>query len=294
MNQNNTNRRKYIMWTFLPIVFAMCIQVAVMIMAIQGYTALAIYRFKGSSLADFYIMLMQMASSPWFDGLIYGVYSLIGIIVFGILYKKMFVEEKKNSFLKESVNLPATIGGFVLFTIGMQYVCVYLISALASAFPSWLETYTQLIESSGLGSSMAFITALYALLLGPICEELVFRGLTYKAAEKYLPIPAAIAIQAFLFGAYHMNMMQGSYAFVLGLGLGYIMYLYDDIVLTIIFHVAFNFVGTVGSEYLPMGGTTIAGFFACLLAALVITYLSIILLRKGSKKVNNPLDFTDI
>ena len=86
---------------------------------------------------------------------------------------------------------------------------------------------------------------LYAVLLGPICEELVFRGLTFELARKAIPFPAANFLQACLFGIMHMNMMQGIYAFLFGLVLGYLMEKTGNLLITILVHIAYN-----GSSYL--------------------------------------------
>ena len=104
----------------------------------------------------------------------------------------------------------------------------------------------------------------------------------------------AIVVQAIMFGVFHMNKLQGIYAFVLGLGLGYIMYLYDSLIITIIIHILFNFIGTIGSELLPMGGDAIISFFFCSLASLIASYLAIICLKKSSALVNNQDESADI
>jgi membrane protease YdiL (CAAX protease family) len=135
----------------------------------------------------------------------------------------------------------------------------------------------------------------YALILGPICEELIFRGVTYHSAAKVMPYYWAIIVQAILFGAFHMNHLQSLYAFVLGLGLGYIMYLYDNIIITILIHMAYNIIGTVLSELLPVGGNTPITFFMCVLFALLVTYGGVILLKKGAIiPIKNEEENTDI
>jgi membrane protease YdiL (CAAX protease family) len=109
-----------------------------------------------------------------------------------------------------------------------------------------------------------------------------------------MPYYLAIIVQAILFGAFHMNAIQGCYAFVLGLGMGYVMHLYNNIFVTIIIHMIFNLIGTYGSDFLPYGGDTIIGFFLWMLGSLVVTYVSIILLRKGASSVKEKEFTADI
>ena len=49
--------------------------------------------------------------------------------------------------------------------------------------PQAMAMYEEMIEVSGLVSNTA-ITVIYAIILGPILEELVFRGVTYGFLEK--------------------------------------------------------------------------------------------------------------
>lgn len=293
MNQN-IDRVKYIKWTFLPIILVMSIEALVELVVTEGVAVYALSTFKGTTLNDFYAALVTIVLKPWFNGLIYIPYATISILLFGYYYRKLFKSDTKFSFLKKSGNKVATIGGILLFTLGMQYVTLYIVVAIASAFPSLFETYQMLFESAGFNNYTSFVISLYALLLGPITEELVFRGITFHAAKQYLSVPIAITLQAFLFGVFHKNMIQGIYAFALGLGLGYIMYLYDDILLTILVHILFNVLGTYGSNYLPVGGSTIIGFFGWVLGSLIVTYCALVILKKSRVDVNNQDTFTDI
>ena len=55
-----------------------------------------------------------------------------------------------------------------------------------------------------------------ACIIGPLCEELVFRGLLAGRLARYGQKPGAF-ISALLFGLYHANLEQFFYAFALGL-----------------------------------------------------------------------------
>ena len=150
------------------------------------------------------------------------------------------------------------------------------------------------MEAAGLDEEISVLMLLYAMILGPIVEEFIFRGLTYSAARKVMHYYLAIVVKAILFGAFHMNPIQSCYAFVLGLGMGYIMYLYDNILLTIAIHIAYNFIGIFFTDAIPLGGDTLISFFLFTLFALVISYLGLVLLRKGAASVKDETDFADI
>ena len=101
------------------------------------------------------------------------------------------------------------------------------------------------METAGLDSDIGLFMFIYAVILGPVCEELVFRGVTMRLVRRALPFWAANLMQAVLFGIFHMNWIQGIYAFVLGLVLGWICEKGGSIYFSMFFHILFNFWGTI-------------------------------------------------
>lgn len=58
-------------------------------------------------------------------------------------------------------------------------------------------------------------------LVTPMAEELLFRGILYNYLRRFTGVKMAIPISAFLFGAYHMNSIQGIYGFLMGCLMAY-------------------------------------------------------------------------
>jgi membrane protease YdiL (CAAX protease family) len=61
---------------------------------------------------------------------------------------------------------------------------------------------------------------LYVVILGPIFEEIIFRGAIMRALQPY-GRNFALVLSSLLFGAYHLVLFQGIFAFFVGLILGY-------------------------------------------------------------------------
>jgi membrane protease YdiL (CAAX protease family) len=61
-----------------------------------------------------------------------------------------------------------------------------------------------------------------------------------KKLGRILPFTAANIIQAAVFGIYHLNVIQGAYAFLLGMILGYVANKYKSITASILLHMAVN------------------------------------------------------
>jgi len=73
-----------------------------------------------------------------------------------------------------------------------------------------------------------------------VCEEIIFRGVTYEASKKGLNPFQAMCVSAVFFGLAHMNLNQAAYAFVLGLILVLLKKATGSLWTTILFHVVFN------------------------------------------------------
>lgn len=294
MNQKKSDRGKFVSWIFIPTLVAIVIQTAVSIMALEFFIVEDMAKFKSGTYTDLMAQVINELTSDAATAGISIAYAIITAIFAALVFRTVFREGKLATLKGKSKNLPYTIVGMLLFTVAMQYVTTYLLNAFASAFPSWLEEYNELMDSAGISNEMTVAMTLYTIVLGPVCEELLFRGITFSASRKVMPYYFAILVQAIMFGAFHMNKLQGLYAFVLGLGLGYIMYLYDNLWITIAIHMLYNLLGTLLSDLLPVPGNTVFTFFFGSLASLIVAYGSIIFLRNGAASVNNDSMNADI
>ncbi len=66
------------------------------------------------------------------------------------------------------------------------------------------------------------VTVLVTGFIVPAAEEIVFRGLCFGRLRSFLGFVPACLASAFFFGVYHGNLVQGIYAFFMGLVLAYI------------------------------------------------------------------------
>ena len=137
------------------------------------------------------------------------VFLIVSIIVNYQLYKKdyngwtVWIYKKPQYFL-------------LLLLIGA--LASHGLSALISLMniDSIIGSYTQ-IEDSVFSANAVFVI-LQTVILAPISEELLFRGLIYKRISLYMENfwgPALIS--SALFGLYHFNLAQGVFAFLFGL-----------------------------------------------------------------------------
>ncbi len=171
---------------------------------------------------------------------------IVDIIVFSIWLKK----QKKSGDILVKANKLNAKGIVLILILGVciQISLSIILTVISNLRPDWFDGYGELIESLGMGNT--FISFLYVGLVAPIAEELIFRGVTFNKARKYMPFLAANFVQALLFGIYHMNLIQGIYAFAMGLSFGLIRRAYS-LIGAILLHMTVNIAGMTLDYILP-------------------------------------------
>ena len=116
---------------------------------------------------------------------------------------------------------------------------------------------------------------LYASILGPVAEELLFRGVILRQLAPWGK-QTAIVISAVLFGVFHGNVIQIPFAFMVGLVLGYVTVEYS-IGWAIVLHIINNMVLgdfftrlTAGLPEMVSGGILYAILLAAAVAAVIL------------------------
>jgi len=138
----------------------------------------------------------------------------------------------------------------VLIFLGIytQIAGAYLLTFILPLFPNLYESYMGTIDS--LTENNIFIWISVGL-ISPVAEELIFRGVIYKYARRYAPYLITNLLQAALFGIYHGNIVQGIYAFLLGLLMGFLVNISGSIIPSIIFHLSVNIFGLFIDKIIP-------------------------------------------
>lgn len=195
-------------------------------------------------------------------------------------YKKS-LKPDRPAFTGRSV-LAAACTGLAL------YLFLSLFMGIAKTiFPQLMNGYDTMIEDNGI-ASLSFVSTLSTLLLAPLEEEIIFRGLTIRLAERIgASFLLANFIQAALFGLVHMNLIQGSYAFVLGLALGYFYHRCKTVFIPMMLHSVFNFCGTYLAFALSVVPDTLYTKGLMFAVGFIALAVSAALLRKDAKIITN-------
>ena len=288
----------YFFLCFVPFIASVCLQfiASVPVMGICFLQICISNLFSGRKV-PFDVVLTQFYttfSSQNYVMMISIVFAISGLLLFGFWYTKQFHGNLRIPV--QSFSKPVLVLGIICLVPGLQILSSLLTTFFASIFPKWMEYYIELMENAGFSSSSpSLLLILYAVILGPIEEELTFRGVILSSGKKALPLWAANIFQAILFGIFHMNLIQGIYAFCIGLFLGYVCERGGSIWLSIFLHILFNFWGTCVSSQSALLENPLVSILYFLLS-IPIGILGLILFHKNTsgKNVKNSPEFSDM
>lgn len=161
-----------------------------------------------------------------------------------------------------------------LLGIECELAAAILLGLILDALPGVSDAYQEQI-SSLLENDIT--TVMLVIIAAPLLEELIFRFLILSLSRKFLPFFAANLIQAGLFGIYHMNLIQGIYAFLFGLFMGYLVKRTGSVISCICFHLMFNLTGLLLDDLVPYidGGAVRLVILAAALAGFVFTMMKL-------------------
>ena len=169
---------------------------------------------------------------------------VIIIPVLSIILKndKKSREEKSVIVKKEEYIYPFLAGIF------MCLGCNWLIdmSGIINIFTGFNEVADSLYGGSIIFEFIAMV------IIAPLLEEILFRGIIFARLREYMSVKVAIVISALIFGIIHGNVVQGIYAFIIGICLAYIYERYNTLLAAVLFHMAANLMSVIMTECEPV------------------------------------------
>jgi membrane protease YdiL (CAAX protease family) len=166
--------------------------------------------------------------------------SVLAVIVCGIVFYFWYRIEIRGEIRG---NIRTIIDGknillFILLGIGCQFLLSGIMSLIQPIFHQLFDSYSDQMERLTSGSGI--IVLILLIFAAPIAEELVFRGVILHKTSREIPFLGANILQAMLFGIYHWNIIQGIYAAMIGLLLGWVYHKYKTILAPILLHMLIN------------------------------------------------------
>lgn len=202
--------------------------------------------------------------------------ALSGVLTLLVLWIFFLIRKKKLTKETGMTKLP---GASITYMFMLGIVLAITVSFGLSLLPeSWLEAYAEQSAMAGEGPLPLMIFS--TMIVAPIVEEMIFRGLMLSRLRKAMPVGWAIAIASLLFGLAHGQILWIAYTFVLGIILSLVVIKTESLTASILLHMTFNIFGTVVPA-LSVGITSevayaiIAGIGAVVSAFLLVRFLKI-------------------
>lgn len=166
-----------------------------------------------------------------------------GAVSFILLY--LFPYRRDQAERGISPSIPFRFGGCLSFLLLLGTGACVGINGLISLTPliRLSDGFKKVSES--LYSPPLGVQLICTVLVIPAAEEMVFRGLMFAPLRDRLPFWPAAAISALLFGVYHGNLVQGIYAFLLGLVMAWLYERFQTLAAPWCFHAAANLVSVL-------------------------------------------------
>ena len=166
------------------------------------------------------------------------------VIVIVFLIGKVWLKVPLTKCLRSKVSFK-TLGLSTAFMFGTSFCVAYFVN-LVNLLLIQLFGISMTSSHFDLGpfNFYTFLILIYVVVLGPLFEELLFRGLILRTLDKYHR-GFAILISSLLFGMLHMNLQQGIVTFAIGCVLAYVSLKYDTLLLPIGMHMINNLVAVL-------------------------------------------------
>lgn len=157
------------------------------------------------------------------------------MLIVPTFFMLLFSKEKVKDALSIRKMKWSTVFGVIAFTMASSPL-VTLVNLVSQLFVD----NTVSANSEQFLSLHPLLLIFFVGILAPVCEEVVFRGAIFGGLKKEGNVFKAILASGLLFGLLHMNINQASYAFVIGILLGFLVEATGSIFSSILFHVLVN------------------------------------------------------
>lgn len=152
----------------------------------------------------------------------------------------------KSAFSKPQVK-KSTIARWIFISLFLTYAANFFTVFLTAAINAITGIEIGQIDLSSNGTPLSIISTITGfIILAPLFEELLFRGIVYRHIARFggwLPV----IFSGVIFGLFHMNFPQILFASVLGTCAAFLFAKTKSIIPAIILHISLNTIGGIGT-----------------------------------------------
>ncbi len=250
MTPENYGKRIWHLWG--PIVIKWAIAISVSMISSGIFTMMYMVAHQDMSMAamqseeqmmNLYDSIMEQFVG--FSTAIEGVAAFVTIPVMLVLFHKDRVRERMTGFIpnKKAPLWKYAAGLLMALAMSLGLNNLIIIGNLSDISDSYQATMEAFYASS------LPVQIIVLGILMPMSEELVFRGLLFKRLRERGTYLQSALYSALVFGFMHMNLVQMTYGFVLGMMLAYFYEKYGSVKAPIAAHIAMNLLSVFATKF---------------------------------------------
>lgn len=285
-NYNKTGKRESLLKFIYPVALMACVQILVQLFAGQLLFFYKGYKYTEGTYDDFFNGYQLTLASDKFTLLVSVASTFILAIVFLLWYRREIIHAADQS-LRQKIRIIGSLNwkvipGVILIAVGAGVFATYISYFVAMIKPDLLAGTVDIVSVISESDTGIFniLLLIYFVVLSPVCQELVFRGLTLGFAERRMNFIAANIMQAILCGVFTMNVPQMIYYFLFGLVLGYIYYRTENIIIPIICNMLFCVTRLIFYD-VSIIGSSVVTFYIIFFMAMAAAYIGVVFVKKS-------------
>lgn len=202
-----------------------------------------VYTLQWIEIATLHLMKIKNPDEVFFDVLNATLMDVIGlaIVVYFVVNKfKSGLSGLGITFKNIIRNMRIAIGGY--FTIIPVLAIIMILVFIGVRIFNYEPPETKALEIlyQAKGTKLLFILTALVTIIGPIAEELFFRGFAYPVFRKKIGVRNAILVVSLIFAMLHMNIVSFFPILVLGILLAYLYEKTGSIIPSIAVHIIHN------------------------------------------------------
>lgn len=202
--------------------------------------------------------------------------AILSVTWYGLVYGKKKTAQEKEFFKKKVCRIQNFVTVAVA-CISVYFFAVLIVEVMTLLCPDVVKQFEETMNMSFGGNPV--LGTIAVVVLAPIGEECLMRGVIRKWLQKYFSVPAVILISGVLFGVFHMNIVQGIYVIPMGILFAYIACRTDSVWLAIFAHFVNNGLSSILDLIMPEMSDTCM-LLVCVMLMLVFGVLAILLNKK--------------
>lgn len=208
----------------------------------QGYFSIA-----GGSAEE---LMNQVISSTMKDMNILNFWSMVAgyvilIPVFWYMHRKDLAQDQVLGYTKPHEKVPSAL--YAILAAAGAASCLAASNMISmSGLIKASENYSAAVDTM---YSAGIVPELIGLgILAPLMEELLFRGLLFRRFQEFCPVIWSMIWASLVFALLHGNLVQGIYAFIMGILFCYVYERYGSLRAPVVMHMTSNIAAVIASE----------------------------------------------